>query len=108
MWGARGAGSGDPSQRLVADVRLAVAAEERRKIGTRTREALDAKRTQGAPGLVSTTAQRRIQVLASQGLGAKAIASQLTSEGIPTAKGGDTWSYSTVRRALARLNGKAA
>lgn len=103
-----GADSGDPSQRLVADVRLAVAAEERRKIGTRTREALDQKRSKGDPGLISVSAQRRIQVLAAQGLGAKAIASTLTKEGIPTAKGGDTWSYSTVRRALARINGKAA
>ena len=103
-----GADSGDPSQRLVADVRLAVAAEERRKIGTRTREALDQKRSKGDPGLISVSAQRRIQVLAAQGLGAKAIASTLTNEGIPTAKGGDTWSYSTVRRALARINGKAA
>jgi len=103
-----GADSGDPSQRLVADVRLAVAAEERRKVGTRTREALDAKRAQGAPGLISISAQRRIEVLGAQGLGAKAIAAQLTREGIPTAKGGDAWSYSTVRRALARINGKVA
>lgn len=103
-----GADSGDPSQRFQADIKLAMAAEERRKIGTRTREALDAKRSQGAPGLISVSAQRRIQVLAAQGMGAKAIASQLTDEGIPTAKGGDTWSYSTIRRALARLNDKAA
>ncbi|MGV9713985.1 recombinase family protein [Gordonia sp. NPDC003424] len=105
-----GADSGDPSQRLVADVRLAVAAEERRKIGTRTREALDAKRRKGQPGLISKATERRIQVLAAQGLGAKAIAGRLTAEGVPTATGGDTWSYSTVRRVLARLNsnGKAA
>ncbi|WP_415047377.1 recombinase family protein [Gordonia sp. (in: high G+C Gram-positive bacteria)] len=103
-----GADSGDQSQRFQADIRLAVAAEERRKISTRTREALEQKRKRGEGGLVSTTAQRRIQVLATQGLGAKAIASQLTREGIPTAKGGDEWSYSTVRRTLARLNGKAA
>lgn len=105
-----GADSGDPSQRLVADVRLAVAAEERRKIGTRTREALDAKRKKGEPGLISVSAQRRIQVLAAQGLGAKAIANRLTDEGVPTATGGDTWAYSTVRRALARItnDGKVA
>jgi DNA invertase Pin-like site-specific DNA recombinase len=103
-----GADSGDPSQRLVADVRLAVAAEERRKIGTRTREALDAKRRKGEPGLVPTSTQRRIQVLASQGLGAKAIATRLTAEGVQTATGGDTWSYSTVRRVLARLTQEAA
>lgn len=98
-----GADSGDPSQRLVADLRLSVAADERRKIGTRTREALDAKRKRGGQGLISVSAQRRIQVLAGQGLGAKAIAARLTEERIPTATGGDTWHYSTVRRALQRL-----
>ncbi|BCN82702.1 recombinase family protein [Prescottella equi] len=98
-----GADSGEPSQRFAADIRLAMAAEERRKIGTRTREALDAKRKKGEPGLITMSAQRRIQVLRAEGLGAKAIASQLTEEGIPTATGGETWHYSTVRRVLQRL-----
>lgn len=98
-----GADSGEPSQRFAADIRLAMAAEERRKIGTRTREALDTKRKRGEPGLVSTSAQRRIQILRSEGLGAKAIAARLTEEGIPTATGGDTWHYSSVRRVLRRL-----
>lgn len=103
-----GADSGNPSQRLVADVRLAVAAEERRKIGTRTREALDAKRRKGEPGLIPSSTQRRIQVLAGQGLGAKAIASRLSADGVPTATGGTAWSYSTVRRVLARLSQEVA
>ena len=38
------ADSGDPSQRLLADIRIAVAAEERRKISERTKEGL----TEGA------------------------------------------------------------
>ncbi len=104
-----GADSGDPSQRFQADIRLAVAAEERRKISTRTREALEQKRKRGEGKLISTTAQRRIRVLSLQGLGAKAIANRLTAEGIPTATGGDAWSYSSVRRVLARINeGKVA
>ncbi len=98
-----GADSGEPSQRFAADILLAMAAEERRKIGTRTREALDTKRKRGEPGLVSTSAQRRIHILCSEGLGAKAIAARLTEEGIPTATGGDTWHYSSVRRVLRRL-----
>jgi DNA invertase Pin-like site-specific DNA recombinase len=98
-----GADSGDPSQRLTADIRLSVAAEERRKIGTRTREALDAKRRKGEPGLIGVSAQRRIQVLHAEGLGAKEIATRLTEEGLPTATGRDTWHYSTVRRVLQRL-----
>ncbi|MEE3848972.1 recombinase family protein [Gordonia sp. LSe1-13] len=103
-----GADSGDPSQRMLADIRLSVAAEERRKIGSRTREALDAKRKRGEQGLISVSAQRRIQVLAAEGLGAKAIASRLTAEKVPTATGGDTWHYSTVRRVLARLTQEVA
>ncbi|WP_281362977.1 recombinase family protein [Gordonia asplenii] len=68
---------------------------------------MDAKRKRNEPGLINTSTQRRIQVLAYQGLGAKAIAAQLTREGVPTATGGDTWHYSTVRRALARIAQKA-
>ncbi|MGV9671815.1 recombinase family protein [Gordonia sp. NPDC003504] len=64
-----GADSGDPSQRFQADIRLAVAAEERRKISTRTRVALEQKRKRGEGKLISTTAQRRVQVLASQAPG---------------------------------------
>ncbi|WP_338837870.1 recombinase family protein [Gordonia polyisoprenivorans] len=58
--------------------------------------------------MISVSAQRRIQVLASQGLGAKAIANRLTSENVPTATGGDTWSYSSVRRVLNRLTQEVA
>lgn len=104
-----GADSGEPSQRFAADVKLAMAAEERRKIGTRTREAMEAKRRKGEPGLISVSAQRRIRILRAEGLGAKAIAARLTDEGVPTASGSDTWHYSTVRRVLKRLdNAKAA
>lgn len=98
-----GADSGDPSQRLVADVRMAVAAEERRKIAERTREGLEAQRQQGRGRLIALATQRRIQVLHAEGFGAKAIAAQLTREGVPTATGGDAWHYSTVRSALKRL-----
>ena len=41
------ADSGDPSQRLLADIRIAVAAEERRKISERTREGLAKARKDG-------------------------------------------------------------
>ena len=41
------ADSGDPSQRLLADIRIAVAAEERRKISERTKEGLKRARKQG-------------------------------------------------------------
>ena len=41
------ADSGDPSQRLLADIRIAVAAEERRKISERTKEGLAKARKAG-------------------------------------------------------------
>ncbi|MGW0042264.1 recombinase family protein [Rhodococcus sp. NPDC003348] len=101
-----GADSGEPSQRLVADVRLAVAAEERRKISERTREGLARARREGKrlgrPRRITPQVERRIQVLHAEGFGPKAIAAQLTDEGVPTPSGGDTWHYSTVRDVLAR------
>lgn len=107
-----GADSGEPSQRLVADVRLAVAAEERRKIGERTREGLARARREGKvlgrPRTIRPEVERRIQVLRHQGMGAKAIAGQLTAEGVPTPNGGDSWHYSTVRGVLARQTEEVA
>ncbi|WP_280300851.1 recombinase family protein [Nocardia neocaledoniensis] len=102
-----GTDSGDTSQRLTADVRLAMAAEERRKIGQRTREGLARARREGKqlgrPTLIRPDVERRIAILHREGLGPKAIATALTAEGIPTATGGDTWHYSTVRGVLARI-----
>lgn len=101
-----GGDSSDTSQRLTADVRLAVAAEERRKIGQRTREGLARARREGKqlgrPKLIRPDVERRIAVLHREGLGPKAIATTLTAEGIPTPTGGDAWHYSTVRGVLAR------
>ena len=102
-----GADSGDPAQRLVADVRLAVAAEERRKVRTRTQEALrrakaDGKQI-GRPTQIPREVERRIMVLRSESKGPKAIAAQLTREGIPTPRGGAAWHHSSIRTALARL-----
>lgn len=101
-----GADSSDDSQGLTADVRLAVAVEERRKISVRTKEGLARARSEGKqlgrPRLISKSTERRIKVLASRGLGAKAIANQLTAEGIPTPRGGKVWSHCTIRDVLAR------
>ena len=101
-----GADSGEPSQRLVADIRLAVAAEERRKIGQRTREGLARARREGKqlgrPRMIRPEVERRIAVMHRKGLGAKAIAAHLTEEGVPTPSGGSQWHYSTIRGVLAR------
>lgn len=58
------ADSGDPSQRLLADIRIAVAAEEKRKISERTREGLakarQAGKRLGRPPQIDPTLAKRI------------------------------------------------
>ena len=100
------ADSGDPSQRLLADIRIAVAAEERRKISQRTREGLArAKRNGvalGRPSRIAADVMARIVELHQAGKSAQAIAKQLTADGVPTPGGGPTWAHSTIRNALRR------
>ncbi|MBB3039599.1 recombinase family protein [Hoyosella altamirensis] len=101
------ADSGDPSQRLLADIRLAVAAEEKRKISERTREGLHRARRAGKrlgrpPMITPELAARIVNMHTREGLAARAIAVQLTSQGVPTPSGGKQWHYSTVRKVLAR------
>ena len=101
-----GADSSDSAQRFKVNVTLDMAEEERRKIGVRTKEGLARARREGKqlgrPRQISKSVERRIKVLAGQGLSAKAIAQRLTDDGIPTARGGTDWNYSTVRGVLAR------
>lgn len=101
------ADSGDPSQRLLADIRLAVAAEERRKISERTREGMAAARRKGVrlgrPSKISaTTAGRIVELRIRDGLSAQAIAKRLTDEQVPTPGGSEVWAHSTIRATLAR------
>ena len=102
------ADSGDPSQRLLADIRIAVAAEERRKISERTREGLakarkDGKRL-GRPPKVehnSPLARRIVRMRVRDRLSANAIADRLTASGVPAPGGGERWHHSTVRDVFA-------
>ncbi|MBU8819071.1 recombinase family protein [Mycolicibacterium goodii] len=109
-----GADSSDDAQRFKVNVTLDMAEEERRKISVRTKEGLARWRSEnpnkqlGRPRTITKSAERRIRVLAGQGLGAKAIANRLTDEGIPTPRGGKVWSYCTVRDVLARQAKEAA
>lgn len=101
------ADSGDASQRLTADVRLAMAAEERRRISQRTREGLARAKAEGKhigrpcnipPVVIAEIVSMRVD----DGLGAKAIATVLEDAGVPTPGGGKHWHYSTVRGVLKR------
>lgn len=92
---------------LIANIMIALAQWERRLIGDRTRSALDVVRARGTrlgrpPGVDAET-RRLIRVLRETGKSYQGIADALTTEGIPTAQGGQ-WRASTIRK----LYGKAA
>ncbi|WP_245969114.1 recombinase family protein [Williamsia muralis] len=101
------ADSSDPSQRLTADIRLAVAAEERRRISLRTREGLARARREGKklgrPSRIAPFIVEEIVLMRrDEGMGPKAIATCLDEAGVPTPGGGERWHYATVRRVLQR------
>lgn len=101
------ADSGDPSQRLLADIRIAMAAEEKRKISERTCEGLRRAKAQGKQiGRQSRIDRIIVDEIVSmrraEGLSAKVIATILDQLGAPTPGGGARWHHSTVRRVLAR------
>lgn len=106
-----GADSGNHDQRLTADVRIAVAAEEKRKISARTKEGLAKARRQGTksgkaigrPVAVDAKLAERIAIMHTRELlSAYAIARRLTEAGVPTPRGGIRWHQTTVRDILAR------
>jgi DNA invertase Pin-like site-specific DNA recombinase len=86
---------------LIANIMASVAQWERRAIGARTREALNAKRVQGVrlgrPVLLPNGVTARIVAAHKDGSGWSAIARDLNAEGVPTAHGGAKWYPSTVR-----------
>ncbi|WP_375481981.1 recombinase family protein [uncultured Mycobacterium sp.] len=102
-----GADSGEPHQRLVADIRNAVAAEERRKISERTKEGLAKARKAGKrlgrpPRIDPAVANRIVDMRMRDGLSANAIAAELTRLCVPAPGGGAKWYPTTVRDVFAR------
>lgn len=88
---------------FVASILAAFARMERRLIGQRTRDAMQAKKAQGArfgrPSLIPAQVQRRIEGLHSSGVTLADIARTLNDEGVPTAFDGRWWP-STVQGVL--------
>lgn len=102
-----GVDSSDPSQRLTADIRLAMAAEERRRISVRTKEGLARAKREGKklgrPSRIDPmVVQEIITMRRDEGMGPKAIATCLTKAGVPTPGGAERWAYASVRRVLQR------
>jgi DNA invertase Pin-like site-specific DNA recombinase len=86
----------------MANVMATFAQMERRRIGERTREALDAARERGVrlgrPPVLPDQFRRRIVRMRRKGLTYRMIAEKLNDEGVPTAHGGARWHAETVRK----------
>lgn len=98
--------------RLVAHVLMAVAEWEREAIAARTSDAIQARLARGEDwGRRSETpaeVEDRICVLRAEGATYAAIADALTSEGVPTPRGGERWHPATISRILRRRERQGA
>jgi DNA invertase Pin-like site-specific DNA recombinase len=103
----------DTVSQLTAHARLLVAEEERELISKRTKQGLIKARLNGSklgtPSQIPRDVVDRIVAMHMRDRkGAKAIATQLTADGVPApgrrgaSPGGERWHYSTVRGVLAR------
>lgn len=94
-----------PSGKMVAQIMMVLAEWEREMIGDRTRAALQVARSRGTrlgrPSGVDAETLRLIRILRKAGKSYQGIADALTTEGIPTAQGGQ-WRASTVRKLYGR------
>jgi len=93
-----------PAGEAMANVLATFAQVERRLIGQRTREALQAKKAQGVklgrPRQLPAKVRRRIQRERAKDRTLAAIAKSLNDDRVPTAHGGRKWHPSTVRNVL--------
>jgi DNA invertase Pin-like site-specific DNA recombinase len=95
-----------PSGELVANITSSVAQWERRIIGARTSEALQARKAAGVrlgrPVELADEVRQRIAAERAAGDSLRTIADRLNAEGVPTARGG-RWHASTVRHVMDSL-----
>ncbi|WP_268788265.1 recombinase family protein [Mycolicibacterium fortuitum] len=77
---------------------------ERDRISERTKEALAVKRAQGVklgrPAVLPAQVVKRIRKERKAGKSLRAIAAELTADGVPTARGGAVWQVSTIQKVL--------
>jgi len=103
-----GTDTGTDSGMLLAGIMGSVAAWERQRIANRTKEALAAKKAQGArlgrPVTLAEPVRRRIAKERAQGRTLTMIAERLTAQGVPTSQGGTRWYPSTVSSVLRSLD----
>jgi DNA invertase Pin-like site-specific DNA recombinase len=77
---------------------------ERKRIGERTREALQIRREQGVqlgrPASIPAALAKRIVRMRKRGMTLQAICDTLNAEGVPTARGGRLWRPTSLRAVL--------
>jgi DNA invertase Pin-like site-specific DNA recombinase len=94
----------------MANVMATFAQFERRLIGQRTREALEAKRAEGVklgrPPAISDELAERIRKEREAGATLQKIADRLNEEGVPTPRGGKEWRTSSLTPVLPSRTGR--
>lgn len=99
--------TGTAAGRFLLSVLASAAQFERDLIAQRTREALAQRKREGAtlgrPDRQPVAVVERISSERKAGKSLRAIAADLTAEGVPTSQGGSAWHASTVRAVLARV-----
>jgi Resolvase, N terminal domain/Recombinase len=93
-----------PAGELVANVVMAVAQWERRRIAERTRAAMATAQARGRhlgrSSTVPTEVRARIREERAAARSLNAIAAGLNADNIPTGQGGASWDHSSVRAVL--------
>lgn len=99
-----------PSGALMLNMTAAFAQFERELISARTREGLAQKKLEGVVlgrrSMQAPETLAQIVTLRSTGKSFRAIATELTAQGIPTATGLTVWTHTAVKRALESAAGK--
>ena len=78
---------------------------ERKRIGERTKEALEVRRSQGVklgrPASIPPRLAKRIRAMRSRGMSLQEIADRLNDDGVPTPRSGREWRPTSLRSVLA-------
>jgi DNA invertase Pin-like site-specific DNA recombinase/peptidoglycan hydrolase-like protein with peptidoglycan-binding domain len=101
---AEGLDTAEPAGRLAARTLIQVSGWERERLSERTRNGLQAARSNGRrhgrPAVADNQElHERILQMRNQGITLQAIADQLNEEGVPTVRGGAKWRPSSVQAA---------
>lgn len=105
-----GVDTNTPAGEAMANVMATFAQLERKLIGQRTSDALQAKKRAGAilgrPDRASPETAARIAGLREGGESLRKIAARLNADAVPTSQGGEFWYASSVAAVLRRASGK--